>query len=157
FRVAENVGFSFGDSAAYAFSVSSRRHLVYWSGTLIPLTQLTWFSRAGQRLGTVGAPGEYVGFALSPTGRQVVLEQHVLKTNTLDLWLMDTSTGVSSKFNAGADELYAECPVWSPTDDRVLYTAWSSGIRAQSLRGGEPEKLSSGEGGLEDISPDGHY
>jgi serine/threonine protein kinase len=49
FRIAENLGFSFGKNTAYAFSTSPRGNLVYWSGTWLPVTQLTWFSRVGNR------------------------------------------------------------------------------------------------------------
>jgi dipeptidyl aminopeptidase/acylaminoacyl peptidase len=155
FRVAENLGFSIGENSAYGFSTSPRGNLVYWSGPRFPVTQLTWFSRAGQRLGTIGEPGEYLGFALSPTGKQAVLERHDPKTNLVDLLLMDTTAGVASKFTSGFNQ-DAETPVWSPDGDRVLFATFP-GLAAQSLRGGEPEKLIDEMTWLMDISPDGRY
>lgn len=65
-RIADGLGFGNGDPSSYAFSVSPRHTLVYWGGPWQQVTQLTWFTRGGQRLGTVGEPGEYMGFALSP-------------------------------------------------------------------------------------------
>jgi dipeptidyl aminopeptidase/acylaminoacyl peptidase len=154
FRIAEDLGFSSVGLTAYGFSISSRGNLVYWSGTRLPVTQLTWFNRAGQRLGTIGEPAEYMGFALSPTGTQAVLERHDPKTNIEDLLLMDTTTGVASKFTASFSQ-YQGTPVWSPDRDRVLFATFP-GLAAQSLRGGEPEKLFDESGWLDDISPDGH-
>jgi serine/threonine protein kinase/Tol biopolymer transport system component len=157
-RIAEGLGFSTGDTSSYAFSVSPLHTLVYWGGPWQQATQLTWFTRAGQRLGTVGEPGEYMGFALSPKSeQQAVLERHDPKTNAVELYLMNTSTGVSYKFAPSTSkEKWAGTPVWSPTEDRVLFVTWP-GLVAQSLRGGEPEELSSDYVWLSDISPDGHY
>jgi len=119
------------------------------------VTQLTWFSRAGQRLGTIGEPGEYVGFALSPTGKQAVLERNDPKRDSVDLWLMDSTTGVASKFASGFNQ-DAGTPVWSLAGDRVLFASFP-GLAAQSVRGGEPEKLFDDHVWLADISPDGRY
>jgi Tol biopolymer transport system component len=153
-RIAENLGFSDGDLSSYSFSVSHRGNLIYWGGPWLPATQLTWFSRAGQRLGTIGEPGEYFGFALSPDGRQAVVDYLDAKTNMEDLLLVDTITGFASKLTpVNQDE---GSPVWSPGGDRVLFATFP-GIAAQSLRGGEPEKLFDGHVWPMDISPDGHY
>jgi Tol biopolymer transport system component len=115
-----------------------------------------WFTRSGQRLSTIGEPGEYVGFALSPAGQQAVLERHDARTNSEDLWLMDSTTGVTSKFASGFNQR-AQRPVWSPAGDEVLFSSFPVGIAAQSLRGAEPEKLLEEYGLLNDISPDSHY
>jgi Tol biopolymer transport system component len=154
-RIAENLGFSSGGLSAYGFSVSPRGNLIYWSGTRVPVTQLTWFSRAGQRLGTICESGEYVGFALSPTGKQAVLERNDPKTDSVDLWLMDSTTGVASKFASGFNQ-DAGTPVWSLAGDRVLFASFP-GLAVQSVRGGEPEKLFDDPVWLADISPDGRY
>ena len=155
FRIAEDLGFSSVGLTAYGFSVSPRGNLVYWSGTRLPVTQLTWLNRAGQRLGTIGEPGEFMGFALPPTGTQAVLERHDPKTNIEDLLLMDTTTGVASKFNASFSQ-YQGTPVWSPDRDRVLFATFP-GLAGLLLRGGEPEKLLDEMIWLMDISPDGQY
>jgi dipeptidyl aminopeptidase/acylaminoacyl peptidase len=154
-RTAEHLGFSEGDLSAYAFSVSPRGNLVYWSGTFLPLTQLTWFSRAGQRLGTIGEPGEYLDFRLSPTRKQAVLTRNDPKTDSVDIWLMDSTTGVTSKFTSGFNQ-DAATPVWSPAGDWILFASFP-GLAAQAVRGGEPEKLFDDHVWLCDISPDGRY
>ncbi|MBI4622394.1 MAG: TIR domain-containing protein [Verrucomicrobia bacterium] len=159
FRVAENLGLTFGDLSAYAFSVSRQGTVIHWSGSIVPVTQLTWFSRAGQRLGTLGDPGEYLGFAVAPNFQQAVLERHDPKVNEVDLWLVDATTNVGSKFSSGLDDhgsWNVGTPVWSPAGDRVLFATFP-GLAAQSLRGGEAEKLFDGLGWLGDLSPDGQY
>jgi serine/threonine protein kinase len=157
-RVVESLGFSFLDLSAFAFSVSSGGTLVYWSGTALPITQLTWFSRRAERLDTLGEPGEYGGFDLSPTGQQLVLERHDAVINEMNLWLMDATTGVGSKFTSGPSQALwkAGTPVWSPTGDRVFFVTFP-GLASQPLRGGDAEKLFEDFGWLMDVSPDGHY
>ena len=157
-RVADSLGSSFGDLSAWAFSVSERGALVFWSGQFLPVTQLTWFSRTGRRLGTVGEPGAYVGFEPSPTGRQAAIERFDSKIGEVNIWLMDLSTGVASKFSSGPGRQAwsAGTPVWSPAGDRVLFATFP-GVAAQSLRGGGPEKLLDDFGWLSDISPDGQH
>jgi Tol biopolymer transport system component len=98
-----------------------------------------------------------MGFALSPTGEQAVLSRHDPKTNALELYVMNTSTGVKYKFAPStSNERWAATPVWMPNGDRVLFVTWP-GVVAQSLRGDKPETLSSDYAWLSDISPDGHY
>lgn len=156
-RIVENLGFSLMDLSAFAFSVSPPGTLVYWSGTALPVTQLTWFNHQGERLGTVGEPGEYQGFALSPAGQQVILERHDPRINEINLWLMDTATGVASKLTSGPSQSLWKVgtPIWAPAGDRVLFVTFP-GLAAQSLRGGQPEMLFNDFGWLMDISPDGH-
>jgi eukaryotic-like serine/threonine-protein kinase len=156
FRVADDLGLSFGEISAYAFSVSPRGTLVYWSGRSIPVTQLTWFSRSGQRLGTLGDPGEIISFAPSPTSQEVAFEGHDPKQGEGNVWLLQTATGVTSKLSPDlpGGRWAAGTPVWSPEGDRVFFVTFP-GVAAQSLRGGEPEKLSDDFAWLLDVSPDG--
>jgi Tol biopolymer transport system component len=158
-RIAENLGFSMGDLSSYAFSVSAGGTLVHWSGPSVPMTQLTWFSRRGDRLGTIGEPGEYLGFALSPSGQHVVVERHDRKINEVNLWMLDTTTGFGSKFSADFGTAWqVVTPVWSPAGDRVLFGA-GPGLVAQPLGGGTPQLLIKRPyfGWLADVSPDGRY
>ena len=159
FRVAENLGFSFGDPRSFAFSVSVTGTIVCWSGPHLEVTQLTWFSRAGQRIETVGEPGEHAGFALSPTQQQVILERHDPKLGETNLWLWDIATKLGYAFTSGpnqGDVPVIGTPVWSPAGDRVLFSTFP-GLCAQALRGGEQEKLFDDRGWLCDVSPDGRF
>ena len=92
-RVADGVGLSFGNLGAWAFSVSPRGALVFSSGTGVGVTQLTWFSRSGRRIDTVGEPGRYLSFAVSPDGREAMLERFDPKLGEVNLWLMELATG----------------------------------------------------------------
>lgn len=158
FRVAESLGLSGGDISNHAFSVSPRGTIVYCNSQFHPMTQLIWFSRAGERLRTVGDPGPTVGLAVSPTGQQVVLNRFDPTIGGFNLWLLDPATGVKSKFTSGSGPLplSAGTPIWFPTGDRVLFRSFP-GMAVQSLRGGEPERISDESGFPLDISPDGRH
>ena len=54
------------------FSVSESGVLAY---RRVPLLQFTWFDRSGQRLASLGSPGEYSSLSLSPDGQHVAFEQ----------------------------------------------------------------------------------
>jgi serine/threonine protein kinase len=154
-RLTDELGVSFGDLSAYAFTASAGGTLVYWSGPPFPPTQLTWFTRSGERLATMGDPGEHLGFSLAPDGKQVVLERRDPKLNRIGAWLMDTNTGVLSIFGTSrVDHNWpAGTPRWSPAGDRILLAELGA-LWAKPLTGGEGEVLCSGNVWLSDISPD---
>jgi hypothetical protein len=158
FRVADGVGFSMGDNLDYAFSVSPGGTLVYASSTITPVTQLTWFTRAGQRLRSLGEPGEHVGFAVSPNAQMVVLERHDVRDSEFGLWLMEVGSGALSKLSVDRPNgrRFTGTPVWSRFDDRI-YFATMPGLARQSSRVRVEETLSAEPCWLSDVSPDGNH
>jgi len=155
-RVAGDLGFSAGDLSSYAFSISPVGNLVYWGGRSQPLTQLRWYGRSGELLGTVGDPAENIGLGLSKSGRMCVVERHDPRVDEINLWLVEMETGVASKLSSGisGQKWKTGTPVWTPDEERVLFVAFP-GVAAQSLRGGKPERLFDDNGWLSDVSPDG--
>jgi hypothetical protein len=84
--------------------------------------QLTWFNRQGEPIGRAGERAPYGTMKLSPDGtRAVVVQNDPRQPGNSDLWIVDLTSGVSTRFtfNPGADSQ----PVWSP-DGR--YVAWQS-------------------------------
>src|SRR5262249_53290131 len=56
------------------FSVSQDGTLIYTSGRVSGITQLTWFDRGGKALGTVGSPRIVTTPALSPDGTKIAVD-----------------------------------------------------------------------------------
>ena len=99
-----------------AFSVSATGLVTYRAGGGAR-NQLTWFDRAGQALGTLGAPdATQLDPTLSPDGRQVAVWR-VAQSNT-DIWLIDAARTTRFTFDPAAD-LY---PVWSPDGRRLVFS-----------------------------------
>ena len=69
--VAEHVGTY---SSLGQFSAASNSVLIYRVGGSAE-ERLTWYDRQGNVVGTVGDPGQYLEFALSPDGRKVAVSE----------------------------------------------------------------------------------
>jgi Tol biopolymer transport system component len=157
--VARLTGTVFGGRAH--FSVSANGVLAWRPGPLGDLTQLTWFDRAGRRVGTVGEPGFYSGHALSPDEKSVVVCRQESASNR-DLWVLDVATGTSRRLTFDPHD---DCgPVWSPDGSRIAFFSDRRGVREiyQKLANGSGEDelvLASKDFPLhpEDWSADGRF
>jgi serine/threonine protein kinase/Tol biopolymer transport system component len=120
-----------------AFSVSDNGRVVFGSAR-DQIAQLMWLDRQGNRVGTLAPPSTiHHRLDLSPDGRTVAVEKIDPETDNPDIWLMDTTRGVTSRFTF--DPGPERFPIWSRDGDRILFS---------SPRGGRPPtlyvKLSSG-------------
>ena len=105
------------------------------------VSQLVWFDRAGNRIGTLGSVGDIGNIEISPDGQQVAVALTDATRGTRDLWIYEIRTGERTRFtSAAADENWL---IWSPDGRRVaynsfgrtldLYTAASSGAPAADV------------------------
>jgi len=129
FPVAEKVmrGGLFGGAT---FSVSANGLLAYRSGEGGG-GQLAWFDRQGKRLETIGQQAyAYVGFALAPDGKRVVVARG--DAGNLDLWLVDLARGnLPSRFTF--DPATDWFPVWSPDGSRIAFATVREQAHAQAV------------------------
>src|SRR5689334_17977287 len=89
--IAEQVASYTGDkSSPFAqFSVSENGVLAWKVKAADPdKTQLTWFDRSGNRLGTVGESAMYSGPSFSPGEDRLVVSMANPETRMRDLWIM---------------------------------------------------------------------
>jgi Tol biopolymer transport system component len=109
----------------------------------------------------LGEPGEYHGLALAPDERRVALERHDPKSNVVDVWLMDMSTQVLSRFTTSVGfDAWAATAIWSPDGTRILFTDFTDRFHVKGLRGGQGDALVHGLAGsnwLLDWSGDGQH
>jgi Tol biopolymer transport system component len=99
------------------FSVSANGALAYLSGTAAIRDQLVWRDRVGTEVGSVGPPGVYANFRLSPDERSIVFNR-ASAANT-DIWVLDIVRGVPTRitFDQSTDNL----PIWSHDGRRILW------------------------------------
>jgi serine/threonine protein kinase/Tol biopolymer transport system component len=98
------------------FSVSANGALAYMSGVAAGRQQLVWVDRAGKEVGSVGPPGVYSAFRLSPDEKSVVFNRPGAGQ---DIWTLDIARGVPSRitFDSNTDNV----PIWSYDGLRILW------------------------------------
>jgi serine/threonine protein kinase len=87
-----------------------------------PVSQFTWLDRAGGHLGTVGEPGEFAQFRISPDGLRLVASRTGPGPGAASLWMLDVDRGIGRPFAAttGKNQPY---PVWSPDGRTIVFPA----------------------------------
>ncbi|MEQ1757202.1 MAG: protein kinase [Vicinamibacterales bacterium] len=154
-QVADNLGVNTNGSAALA--VSAAGTIAYRSSSL-PTTQLTWLSRDGRLIGTIGDPGPWLQLSLSPNGRQVAVQRGLGPPS--EIWLVGAERGAATRFLFGGGEAG---PTWSADSSELLYYrsggGGSSEFWRRAVASAEARSLASVPGTpiLEDWSRDGRY
>jgi Tol biopolymer transport system component/predicted Ser/Thr protein kinase len=110
---------SFGTGGWGAFSASANGALAFQPSTASD-RQLTWYDREGNILGTVGEPGDYRDFALSPDGTRLAVSKS--RGQAASIWLLDLSRGgASTRFTFGSAS--DTNPLWSPDGSRIIFSS----------------------------------
>jgi dipeptidyl aminopeptidase/acylaminoacyl peptidase len=89
-------------------------------------SQLTWFDRAGKKIGVVGNMADYGNLELSPDGHRIaVAVMNDPERGTHDLWLVDVATGQHTAFaTEAADENWA---IWSRDGRSLVFNSGRNG------------------------------
>jgi Tol biopolymer transport system component len=102
-----------------AVAVSPGGNVVYWAGAgSRNITQLTWVSRDGTAVGTVGPPGPYLNVRLSPDGKQAAVDRF---DATASVWLVDVERGSTARATFGT--IYDSTPIWSPDGRSFVFAS----------------------------------
>ena len=132
--------------------------LTYIEGT--NRTQLLWFNRNGNQIGSMSQPSEYASAPIfSPDGKKFAIQ--VTDGEVAHIWLFNTSDGSRSKFTFPPS--YNVNPRWSPDGTRILFGSTRTGpykLYLRDVRGiGSDELLYQSKNACipADWSPDGQY
>jgi serine/threonine protein kinase len=116
FIVEGGVGRSSTGNGSYSLSGTGTLAHV---GTLSTPGRLTWFDRAGTPSESVGSPGDYTDFRLSPDQIRLAASLADPKTGVPDIWITDLTRRSSAPFTFGpAVNAY---PVWAPDGSRIIF------------------------------------
>jgi serine/threonine protein kinase/Tol biopolymer transport system component len=158
-RITDNVGGTRGITTDYAFSVSSAGTLVSWSGGVLPLSQSTWITRIGQKLGTVWEPGHYFGFDMAPSEDRIAVERIDAQTDLTDIWTVDLKSGLAGRLTeATPKNSQFGTPIWSAAGREIVYRN-PQDLYLKPAQGGTQQALAFGPNNtwLTDWSRDGRF
>ena len=107
-----------------AVSVSQTGLLAYASSAAT--SELVWVDRTGRRLASLGTPGEYADFRLSPNGEQLAVAEVDAQSHLPDIRVLDLTRG--TKLRLTSDEATDAAPIWSPDSRRIVFRSNPSGL-----------------------------
>jgi eukaryotic-like serine/threonine-protein kinase len=103
------------------FAVSDQGLLVAQSGSEAALSQLVWFDRKGNAVGTVGKPDVYGNVFLAPDGKSVATDKTDMASLNIDVWTheLQHDSGKRLTFDPSIDAV----PIWSPDATRLVFAS----------------------------------
>ena len=111
-----------------AFSVSNTGVLAYQAGSSVPMLELAWFDRTGERTGTLGDPRSYRELRLSQDRKVAVgLNERGPGGRDSSIWVFDVDREFPRRFTFASPN--AQYPVWSPESSRTVFAAGRFGQR----------------------------
>jgi serine/threonine protein kinase len=128
----------------YAAFSATDSGLVAYESNVAGDRRLTWFTRTGQAIGTIGEPSKSLGYSLSPNGQRVAFDKFDRGTGVLNVWLADVTRATNEAFTSGGNN--SLMPVWSPDGARLALSMSTTGPndlyeKAASSPGTEPRPL----------------
>ena len=140
-----------------AFAVSQNRGVLVYRQQGTKVRQLTWYDRAGKRLGSIGDPGKYTVIRLSPDEKHVAL---LVQVNQVDLetWIMDLEHGTFTRKTFDMRQTRFG-PVWSPDSRRIVVSLEGGGLREITVDSGATTAISTAIDSIsaQEWSPDGQF
>jgi Tol biopolymer transport system component len=100
-----------------AFSSSNTGVLAYWTGSGVPMSQVTWLTRDGTAQAHVGAPGGFTTVALAPDEQQIAVSR-VEAGRQSAVWVLGVTRETATRVTFDVISL---SPVWSRDATSLAY------------------------------------
>jgi Tol biopolymer transport system component len=139
--VASRVGHNTPSSLA-AFGVSRNGTVLTYQAGVQALADLTWFDRAGQKIGTIGARNNFTDVRLSPDGKLAAVVVPDPDSGNRDIWLLDLRTGAMTRFTSNPANDWQMA--WSPDSRQLAFASDRNGrssVYVKAIDGGDEELL----------------
>jgi serine/threonine protein kinase len=144
------------------FSTSANGVLIYGTGpvsvpqasTFTVRGQLTWFDRQGKIASTVGEPGVFRTFSLSPDNTRLAFDRSP-PGGSADIWVYEFARGVTTRLTS--DPATDLSPVWSADGSHIAFVSLrrQRGIYVRASNGAGSEELLMKEDSSQEVIPSG--
>ena len=104
---------------------------------------IVFYDRTGKRIGgPLGERALYQQTVISPDGSRVAVVKFDLQTESGDVFVLDISSGASTRLTTSGRTEFVQAPVWSPDGSKIAYVAMRKGqegiyMRAANGQGAE--------------------
>jgi Tol biopolymer transport system component len=136
--VARQVNRTIGLVASGSFAASPAGRLVYLGGTADDRLRLTWFDRAGKRVGASGDPGSIRGVQISPDGKKALVTLADASGQT-HVWVQDLERGTRARLSRSAEG--ESNALWSPEGGKIVFLRGTAVMRISADGSGREETL----------------
>jgi Tol biopolymer transport system component len=103
------------------FAVSDQGLLLAQTGTEAALSQLVWFDRKGNAVGSLGKPDVYGNVFLSPNGRSVAIDKTDMGSLNTDIWTYQLQRDSAKRLTF--DPAIDAAPIWSPDATQFVFAS----------------------------------
>ncbi|MDH4157988.1 MAG: serine/threonine-protein kinase [candidate division Zixibacteria bacterium] len=103
------------------FSASGDGTLIYQRGESGDSRSIIRLTRHGDSATTIGPPGRYGDFSLSPDNSRIAYGLLADQGNSMDVWVRDLKRGIASRLTFGPT--YNSWPVWNPDGTKVIFNS----------------------------------
>jgi serine/threonine protein kinase len=103
------------------FAVSDDGLLVAQSGTQAALSQLVWFDRKGNAVGSVGKPDVYGNVFLASDGRSLAVDKTDMSSLNTDIWTYELQHDSAKRLTF--DPAIDAVPIWKPDGTQLVFSS----------------------------------
>jgi Tol biopolymer transport system component len=118
-RLSDRIQLDHGHGNLALFAVSQSGTLMYLAGGTGGVTQLTWMTRDGKVIGTLGPAGHFYSPRISHDGKRVAADLSDPVSNKGDIWIFDLKRNLSSRVTY--DPANESMPLWLNNDQRFVF------------------------------------
>jgi hypothetical protein len=132
---------SYPNTASAVFTVSPSGALAYQTGAVPATSQLVWFDRQGNELGSLGPQAEWEDPSIAPDDGRVASQRLDPQSGISNIWLMEVRGGAPTRFTF--TPTFEHAAVWAPDGSRIAFDSFRRaplGVYQKALNSAEDDR-----------------
>jgi Tol biopolymer transport system component len=121
--------------------VSPSGALAYQTGAVPATSQLVWFDRQGNELGSLGPQAEWEDPSIAPDDGRVASQRLDPQSGISNIWLMEVRGGAPTRFTF--TPTFEHAAVWAPDGSRIAFDSFRRaplGVYQKALNSAEDDR-----------------